>query len=255
MVKDNVLCADIMLMNVAEAKMLIVLIQILQKKRKKLRQMAIKHVCFDLDGTLVRSAKTIYKTTTETLNQLGINYTLPEDKFNQMIGQHFKDIFEYFSINVPDFEYYIKTYKKNYFLFVDYSDLYEGIRETLEILKSNSIKISLLTTKAQDQAEKILTHFNLDDFFDVTMGRRDGIPHKPAPEPLILICDDLKIPVSETLMVGDTELDILCGKNAGSKTCVVTYGYRDIDILKSYNPDYLINSIDELVSIINDSSE
>lgn len=252
---DNVLCADIMLMNAAEAKMPIALIQIIPKKRKKLRQMAIKHVCFDLDGTLVKSAKTIYKTTITTLDQLGINYLLPEDKFNQMIGQHFKDIFESFSINVPDFEHYIKTYKRNYFLFMDHSELYEGITDTLERLKSDNVKISLLTTKAQDQAEKILTHFNLDDFFDVTMGRRDGIPHKPAPEPLIMICDDLNIPVSETLMVGDTELDILCGKNAGSKTCAVTYGYRSIDILKSYNPDYLINSIGELNSILRDFSE
>lgn len=242
-------------MSAAGAKMLIALIPTLQKKRKKFKQMAIKHVCFDLDGTLVKSAKTIYKTTITTLDQLGINYSLPEERFNQMIGQHFKDIFETFSINVTDFEYYIKTYKKNYFLFMDYSELYEGIKEALEILKTNRIKISLLTTKAQDQAEKILTHFNLDDFFDATMGRRDGIPHKPAPEPLIMICDDLSIPVSETLMVGDTELDILCGKNAGAKTCAVTYGYRQTDILESYNPDYLINSIDELISIINDFSE
>lgn len=255
MATDSVLCADIMLMNAAEAKMLIALIPILQKKRKKLRQMTIKHVCFDLDGTLVKSAKTIYKTTIKTLDQLGINYSLPEDKFNQMIGQHFKDIFETFSIKVPDFEYYIKIYKRNYFLFMDYSELYEGIKETLVRLKSNNVKISLLTTKAQDQAEKILAHFNLDDFFDITMGRRDGIPHKPAPEPLIMICNDLNIPVSESLMVGDTELDILCGKNAGSKTCAVTYGYRSIDIIKAYNPDYLINSINDLTSIINGFSE
>jgi len=76
----------------------------------------IKHICFDLDGTLVRSAKTIYKTTTRTLDELGISYSLPEEKFNQMIGQHFKDIFEFFDIVVPDFEYFIKVYKSNYFI-------------------------------------------------------------------------------------------------------------------------------------------
>ena len=210
----------------------------------------IKHICFDLDGTLVSSAKTIYKATTKTLDQLGIHYSLPEEKFNQMIGQHFKDIFEFFGIVVPDFEQFIKVYKSNYFHFIEDSELYEGTRETLDKLKSLKIKITLLTTKAQDQAQKIISHFNLDTYFDVIMGRRDGIPHKPSPEPLIMICNELSISTENSLMVGDTELDILCGKNAGTKTCATTYGYRNPDLLNSFNPDFIIDSINELVPVI-----
>ena len=211
----------------------------------------IKHICFDLDGTLVRSAKTIYKTTIKTLDELGISYSLPEEKFNQMIGQHFKDIFEFFGIVVPDFEYFIKVYKSNYFNFMNDSELYEGTMETLEKLKSLEMKISLLTTKAQDQAEKIISHFNLENYFDIIMGRRDGIQHKPSPEPLIMICNELNILTTETLMVGDTELDILCGKNAGAKTFAVKFGYRNVEKLKSFEPDFLINSLNELISIVN----
>ncbi len=51
------------------------------------------------------------------------------------------------------------------------------------------------------------------------MGRRDGLAHKPSPEPLLYICKELQIDPSKTIMIGDTELDIQCGKNAGSKTC------------------------------------
>lgn len=214
----------------------------------------IKHICFDLDGTLVRSAKTIYKTTTKTLDELGIHYSLPEEEFNQMIGQHFKDIFKSFNIAVPDFEHFISVYKSNYFDFMDYSELYDGTRETLEKLKSLEMKITLLTTKAQDQAEKIISHFKLENYFDVLMGRRDGIPHKPSPEPLMMICSELNISTAETLMVGDTELDILCGKNAGTKTCATTYGYRSSDLLNSHKPDYIINSISEIVSTILNSN-
>jgi len=238
-------------MNAVVVNPLNVTTQALQKKIKKNRMTEIKHICFDLDGTLVRSAKTIYKTTIKTLDELGINYSLPEEKFNQMIGQHFKDIFEFFSIVVPDFEYFIKVYKSNYFNFMDDSELYESTEETLEKLKSLEMKISLLTTKAQDQAEKIISHFNLENYFDITMGRRDGIPHKPSPEPLIMICNELNISTAETLMVGDTELDILCGKNAGAKTCAAKFGYRNVEKLKSFEPDFLINSLNELISIVN----
>ncbi len=206
----------------------------------------INHVCFDLDGTLVKSAKTIYKTTIHSLDQLGINHYLPEAEFNNMIGQHFHDIFRHFAVNVPDFGYFIRIYKEKYFDFMDESELYDSVREALTFLKSKNIKVSLLTTKAQDQAEKIITHFKLDHYFDLIMGRRDGIPHKPSPEPLLMICNQLNTEASGTLMVGDTELDIQCGKSAGSKTCGVTFGYRETEVLKNYNPDFLISSLSEI---------
>lgn len=246
----SVLFADTILMNAAAEKMNTVIPHI-PKERKQKNLMIIKHVCFDLDGTLVRSAKTIYKTTISAFEHLGIQYSLPEADFNQMIGQHFHDIFRQFKITVPDFEQFIKVYKKLYFDFMNDSELYDGAHKTLSSLKSNNIKVSLLTTKAQDQAEKIISHFKLDEYFDLIMGRRDGIPHKPSPAPLLMICNELNIDVSQTLMVGDTELDILCGQNAGAKTCAVTFGYRETDILKSYKPDFLINSLSEINHFIN----
>lgn len=247
---DNARFVVIILMSVAVAKISNATTPLNQKKEEKILMTKIKHACFDLDGTLVKSAKTIYNTTIHTLNQLSIQYNLPEVEFNKMIGQHFHDIFKNFEIVVPDFEYFIKIYKENYFDFINDSELYDGVAETLSYLHNNNIKVSLLTTKAQDQAEKIITHFSLDKYFDLIMGRRDGIPHKPSPEPLLMICNELNLKTSETIMIGDTELDILCGKNAGSKTCAVTFGYREVEILKSYNPDYLINSFSEINFII-----
>lgn len=209
-----------------------------------------EHLCFDLDGTIVHSAKTIYKTTVVTLEQLNIEYQLPENEFNQMIGQHFRDIFNHFRVNVPDFEVFIRSYKQNYFDYMNYSELYANVAETLALLKEKNLKISLLTTKAQDQAERIINHFNLEKYFDLIMGRRDGIPHKPSPEPLYIICNNLNAPVEKTLMIGDTELDILCGRDAGAKTCAVTFGYRETGLLQSYNPDFIIHSFDEITGIV-----
>ena len=144
-----------------------------------------------------------------------------------MIGKHFVDIFEELKIDVNDFEKFITIYKALYFDFMDSSYLYPGVEEILNYLKRKQIKVSLLTTKVQDQAEKIVDHFNLRSSFDYLMGRRNGLAHKPSPEPLLVICKELQILIlSQTLMIGDTELDIQCGKNAGSKTCGVLYGYR-----------------------------
>ena len=195
------------------------------------------------------SNKTIYEATAYTLNKLGIDFNVDENLFASKIGQHFNDIFNAFNINVQDFTEFITIYKQNYFEQMDYSRLYAGVDKTLASLKKNGALISLLTTKVQDQAERILEHFNLTGYFDLVMGRRDGIAHKPSPEPLQIICSELKTGYNKTIMVGDTELDIQCGKSAGTYTCGVLYGYRTRELLEIENPDFIINTIEEVLSL------
>ena len=206
---------------------------------------------FDLDGTLIQSHKNIYDATIRAFDDLKIKYKMPEDEFYKYIGHHFEDIFNDFEIAIPDFEIFLTQYKKIYFDFIDSSKFYDGVEEILQYLKEKNLKIALLTTKGQDQAEKILTHFKIDKYFDEIMGRRPGIAHKPSPEPLKLICNTLKVDPSKTLMIGDSELDVQCGKNAGAKTCAVSYGYRTKELLQKEHPDYLIDNLSELMCFFN----
>jgi phosphoglycolate phosphatase-like HAD superfamily hydrolase len=213
----------------------------------------IKHICFDLDGTLVKSDKTIYKATLKTLEHLNIKGEMAEDKFIEMIGMHFVDIFKNFNLDVPDFQEFIGIYKKLYFDFIDESIVYPAVEDTLSFLKNGGeLKISLLTTKGQDQAEKIIDHFKFSKHFDFIMGRREGIAHKPSAEPLLFICEELEVDAKNTMIVGDTELDILCGKNAGAITCGVSYGYRTRESIKENNPDYLVDDFIEIKSLMNE---
>ena len=218
--------------------------------------MYIKHTCFDLDGTLIKSDKTIYKSTLKALEHLKINGSINEVEFNEMIGMHFVDIFKVFEIDVPDFEEFIDIYKSYYFDFIDESMLYPNVEEALSFMRGErSIKISLLTTKGQDQAEKIINHFCLNKHFDFIMGRREGIAHKPSAEPLLTICNELSVKNVNTLMVGDTEIDINCGKNAGAVTCAVSYGYRSEDTLLKYKPDFIIENILEIKKIFSGTKQ
>ncbi|MEW6005914.1 MAG: HAD-IA family hydrolase [Stygiobacter sp.] len=215
--------------------------------------MNIKLLVFDLDGTLVSSHKTIYEATIHTLKHFNIDVHMPEEKFYEMIGWHFEDIFNVFGFKVENFEEFINVYKTIYFDYINYSHLYEGVEGTLNKLKEKGFLISLLTTKGQDQAEKLISYFGLTEKFDLIMGRRNGIKHKPSPEPLIKICEELKTNVEETIIIGDTELDIQCGKNAGSKTCAVTYGYRTKKSLEDLSPDFIIDNFDEIFLLMNNN--
>lgn len=209
----------------------------------------IKHICFDLDGTLVDSFNTIYLCTVESLKDLNIKNHFDEKIFRDKIGMHFVDIFEDMNIPVANFEEFINVYKNNYFDFIDDSLLFPNTFEALNYFFKKGIKISLLTTKGQDQAEKIIEHFNLTKYFSIIMGRRNGIAHKPSAEPLLKITEELKVNPQESLMVGDTEIDILCGQNAKSKTCAIMHGYRTEEFIRKYNPDYVVNNLDELTAL------
>ena len=213
--------------------------------------MKIELVVFDLDGTLVSSHETIYKATVEALHRVNVPHSMTEAGFYNQIGLHFEDIFENFGFRVPDFEQFISIYKSLYFNYINSSALYDGVEELVEELRNMKIKLALLTTKAQDQAELLLKHFSLFDKFDYVMGRRPGLAHKPSPEPLLKICEDLNTSVSNTMIVGDSELDVQCGKNAGSKSCAVTYGYRTREELIKSQPDFVVDNILDIGYIVN----
>lgn len=209
----------------------------------------IELIIFDLDGTLVDSGDTIFKSTVKTLEILNIKSNLKKEELDKRIGAHFVDIFNELNIPVNDFEEFIAIYKKVYFDFIDDSFLYPGVSDTLAVL-SKRFKIGLLTTKAQEQADLIIEHFNLTKHFDYIMGRRNGMAIKPAPEPLLHICKELNITPTNSMMVGDSELDIQCGKNASASTTAVTYGYRKAEDLLNENPDYIIGSMKALEDVV-----
>ncbi len=209
----------------------------------------IKHICFDLDGTLVDSYETILKTTLKTLQHLNIKERFIESEFRKRIGHHFIHIFNELDIPVGDIEAFIEIYKSYYFDFINDSVLYPGVINVLNELKKNGIKISLLTTKGQDQADKIIDHFNLRNYFSIIMGRRNDLPIKPSPESLYFICHELRVDPPETIIVGDAEVDIECGKCAGAFTCAVTYGYRSKKLLEALKPDFIIDRLEEILKV------
>lgn len=85
---------------------------------------------------------------------------------------------------------------------------------------------------------------------DVIIAMEDTTIHKPNAEPILEACRRIDVSPNEVLFVGDSHYDIQCGKNAGSKTCLVKYTLLDfIEIIK-YEPDYVIDSLKDLVDII-----
>ena len=95
----------------------------------------INCVVFDLDGTLVKSHETIYKSTVRTLEILGLSSSIDKPRFFGLLGHHFKDIFDECNIAVPDVEFFISNYKRIYFDYIGESQLYGNAISVLMELK------------------------------------------------------------------------------------------------------------------------
>ena len=126
------------------------------------------------------------------------------------------------------------------------SELNRGVRDILQEMKKENIPTGLITRNSRASVETTLTRHNLH--FDAIRSREDG-PVKPDPAALYAICAELNILPEECLFVGDYRYDIEAGKNAGTRTALLTNGtppgYLDV-----IDPDFVLQEFSELKPIL-----
>ena len=132
----------------------------------------------------------------------------------------------------------------------DNTRVYPGIGDLLEDLQGAGVKMGLVTTKHQIQAEFTLAGAGLACYFDYVHGWLEGRKHKPDPESVVASLERLEVRPGAAILVGDSELDIESAKAAEVTTCAVTYGFRPAWFLKSFRPDFLVSSPADIASIV-----
>jgi HAD superfamily hydrolase (TIGR01549 family) len=144
-----------------------------------------------------------------------------------------------------------KTYRSYYEKhFQDHTKIFPGVIETLKKLQTKKIRMAVVTTKHQTQADMAVAAFGLTKYFQYIRGWLEGRQHKPDPEPALTTLIALGCSPNQALYVGDSEQDILCGQSAGIDTCAVTYGFRTAEYLKTLNPTYIIDRFPKILQII-----
>lgn len=206
-----------------------------------------KAVLFDVDGTLLDTTEYIFQAFEHTLNKHNLSMPM-RSEFSKYIGLPLKDIYEIF---IPGIDYEIlrevhDTFQSNN---LHLAKLFSGVLETIAIIKESNIKVAAVTTRGRVNVLDTLRTTGLLDKMELIVSGDDVENHKPHPEPLIKALEYLKVSPVDAYMVGDAEVDILAGKNAGTKTVGVTYGFGGKDMAK-HQPDYLINSLSELIAIV-----
>jgi len=214
---------------------------------------------FDLDGTLIDSAADIIAAVRYTIASVFPGCELPDaEDILVQVGKPLEAIVRELGCPADDagvrrfVEVYRAYYAEHY---NDNTRVYPGIRELLATLQGAGVKLALVTTKHQTQAEFTLAGVGLAGYFDYVHGWLDGRKHKPDPEPVLASLSRLDAQPGAAIMVGDSELDMQSAKAAGVDTCAVTYGFRPAWFLKSFRPDFLVARPADIAPIVISQSE
>lgn len=126
---------------------------------------------------------------------------------------------------------------------------YPGILDMLKAIRSAGIKTAILSNKP-DNMTCFIANALFSGLFDIVHGQRTGIPKKPDPTSVKMLCEELSVTPQECLYVGDSGVDMQTGHNSGIVSIGVTWGFRSADELLENGADHLVDSAEALQSII-----
>ena len=210
----------------------------------------IELLIFDLDGTLVDTKMDLALSVNAMRQQLGLS-ALPHEVITTYVGHGVaalirRSLGEIASDDTLQrgSEIFVEYYRHH---LLDNTIPYPGVPEALEELRDR--KMSVLTNKPADMSRKILAELGLASYFGVIYGGDSFPQRKPEPIGVWKLMEDLQVPAAKTMMVGDSDTDVLTGRNAKVWTCAVTYGFGAAS-LKDTPPDLLLEDLRELPPLL-----
>ena len=208
----------------------------------------IKVVMFDLDGTLVDSSVDITNALNYAAGPFGVGKMTVEETIG-LVGEGVTRLIEKVLGNertaiVPEvLDRFVGYYSEH---LVDFTLPYGGVRETLERL--GNYKKAVISNKRESLSRELLDKLGLAKYFDIILGSDSAEEKKPSPRPIMKVLESFSLKPDEAVIVGDSNFDIDAGRAAGTKTIAVSYGFRDVGLLKG--ADFIIGDITELLRIL-----
>ncbi len=214
---------------------------------------SLKAIIFDLDGTLVDSARDLRDAVNVLLSEEGLRQ-IDLDEVKSMIGDGAPKLVERaISATGGDLSRlpalvvrFLQIYEANA---SRHTEAYPGVVETLVGLRGLGIPLAVVTNKPYAATIDILEALGLQAYFEVVVGG-DTLPErKPHPAPILAALKHLGVAPEAALMIGDNYHDVQAARAAGVRPFAVTYGY-------SHKPhaelgaDRLIDTMSELLPIV-----
>lgn len=219
-----------------------------------------KACIFDLDGTLTDTLESLTYSVNETMKEIGLP-EITSEQCRAFVGNGSKVLIEKTLKASGDekltryeeaFAAYQRIFDKNCTYRVK---PYPGITEMLGEMKKMGMKLGVLSNKPDRQAVHVVEEIFGKGVFDHIQGQKEGIPRKPDPTAVLAIAREFNTSLSETIYIGDSDVDGATGKAAGTDTILVSWGFRSRDVLEAAKPLYIVDSTDEILKILREKRD
>ncbi|MGI6584658.1 MAG: HAD family hydrolase [Gracilibacteraceae bacterium] len=210
-------------------------------------------VIFDMDGTLLDTIEDL----ADSVNYVMSMYGFPCREISEVRSFVGNGVGRLMELSIPD-GLNNPMYEKCLADFRDYYSanmqrktcVYKGITELLEELSKKGFKLAIVSNKF-NEAVKGLNEVYFGKYIKVAVGESDNIRRKPAPDTVFKALEELGSTADRAVYVGDSEVDVQTARNSGVLCVGVTWGFRDREVLEREGADYIIDSPQELLKIIN----
>lgn len=211
-------------------------------------------VLFDMDGTLLDTLADIAFSLNLVLEKHGYP-THSIDVCRQMVGYGMRELVK---SSLPEkirdselFDLMLREMQATYAAHWNVeSRPYKGIGALLDTIERLGLKKAILSNKpdnfTQQCAEELLAPWR----FDVVMGHREGIAHKPDPEGAFIVAEMLGVEPASVLYIGDSGVDMKTAVAAAMYPLGVLWGYRPEEELKSTGAATLVSSPEEIIAFL-----
>jgi phosphoglycolate phosphatase len=211
----------------------------------------LKLMVFDLDGTLIDSAQDLCNSVNATLAHFGLKH-LEDTEIAGFIGDGALMLVRRALAEEPGAPVGEEFLQTAYAFFLDYyrahkldfTYAYDGVLESLAALKALHAQprtMAVLTNKPVRPARDICTALGLAPYFMSIYGGNSFNTKKPNPEGLLALMAEAGATPEETVLIGDSHVDVLTARNGGAWVIGCTFGLSP-ESLVTTQPDVLVDT-------------